>query len=88
MRVWVVVVVRVCGCTLRPHVLANAAESVRLQDLNAPPGVGGGSIVAVYGSVLSDVLFYYNGGRKERWCDCAMHEVFSCGAVGREVRGA
>jgi len=56
-RVWGVVVVRVCGCTLRSHGMARAVRRVRLQDLKAPPprDLGGNGIVAVYGRVLSDV---------------------------------
>ena len=37
--VWEIVVVRVCGCTLRSHRLARAPRGVRLQDLNALSGV-------------------------------------------------
>ena len=38
-RVWGVVVVRVCGCTLRSHGMARAVRRVRLQDLKTPPPV-------------------------------------------------
>ena len=39
-RVWGVVVVRVCGCTLRSHGMARAVRRVRLQDLNTAPPQG------------------------------------------------
>ena len=39
MWTWGVVLVMVCGCTLRSHGLGKALRRVRLQDLNTPPGV-------------------------------------------------
>ena len=87
-RVWGVVVVRVCGCALQSHGRARALCRVRRQDLNTPlRAQGGEGVGAVYGRALSDVRFYVMGAGRKGGVAVSMLVVFSFGAVGRDFRG-
>ena len=88
-RVWEVVVVRVCGCTLRSHGLATALPRVGLQDLNTPRlrGLGGGALQLCTDEFSLTSGCHVMGAGRKGGTAVSMLEVFSCGAVGRDFRG-